>query len=258
MKGDVILLDEENLKNSPLWNCFIKIPTDNDSYYILRHNEADHILPNFIGYNDTCNEPEKFRILYPYSIAVGNCGTIISLSKKAIKKPYPHIYSKSINSEGYYVITDSLDLPTKRVCRLVAMAWCDRPANTNEIDHIDRNKLNDKAINLRWCTHSDNMRNVTYSKPRQWSDGAKLLLIHVKNKHQPVLVHPSKGKAITGSTNIYNCMIRQTRKTCNGWFPLLYPTFESALQALKDYNLIGTATEDKVYELLKEANISNE
>jgi len=29
-----------------------------------------------------------------------------------------------------------------------------------DIDHIDRNKLNNRVDNLRWCSHSDNMKNT--------------------------------------------------------------------------------------------------
>ena len=33
------------------------------------------------------------------------------------------------------------------------------PEGMNEIDHIDRDRTNNRLENLRWCTHSENIRN---------------------------------------------------------------------------------------------------
>jgi hypothetical protein len=52
--------------------------------------------------------------------------------------------------------------------RLVANAFLPSPTSDNcEVDHIDRNKLNNHASNLRWVSHSENMQNLnTELKPR--------------------------------------------------------------------------------------------
>jgi hypothetical protein len=47
----------------------------------------------------------------------------------------------------------------KTVSRLVAEAFIPNPDNKPQIDHIDRNRQNNSVNNLRWCTHSENMRN---------------------------------------------------------------------------------------------------
>lgn len=44
------------------------------------------------------------------------------------------------------------------VHRLVALAYVDgRTAERNEVDHIDGDRHNNRAENLRWVTHQENM-----------------------------------------------------------------------------------------------------
>jgi hypothetical protein len=48
---------------------------------------------------------------------------------------------------------------TKLVHRLVGKAFITNPDNLPQIDHIDRNKLNNCVTNLRWVSRSTNMKN---------------------------------------------------------------------------------------------------
>ena len=45
------------------------------------------------------------------------------------------------------------------VHRLVAMHYLDNPNNYNEVDHINRNKADNRLENLRWANRSMNMKN---------------------------------------------------------------------------------------------------
>lgn len=58
----------------------------------------------------------------------------------------------------------------KRVCinyksytvhRLIAETFVDNPENKAHVDHIDRNKANNDASNLRWVTVSENNYNTS-------------------------------------------------------------------------------------------------
>ena len=66
-----------------------------------------------------------------------------------------------LNSHGYVQVALYNDNKRKGmlVSRLVALHYIDNPENKLEVDHIDRNRLNNNIENLRWVTHSDNNRN---------------------------------------------------------------------------------------------------
>lgn len=51
--------------------------------------------------------------------------------------------------------------------RLIADTMCERPEGTYEVDHINRNSLDNRPENLRWVTHSENMLNTRRSKKQK-------------------------------------------------------------------------------------------
>lgn len=88
-----------------------------------------------------------------------------------------HIYNDTTNRElkgtyssnEYHSVQLVIDGKPKTFMfhRLVAEAFCDNPNNYTIVDHIDRNKRNDCASNLRWVDLSTNVKNVsgrTYRK----------------------------------------------------------------------------------------------
>lgn len=63
---------------------------------------------------------------------------------------------------GYYAVNLWKNNKGKnhKIHRLVAFAFCNNDNDYDVVDHIDRNKLNNNWLNLRWTTFSINGRNT--------------------------------------------------------------------------------------------------
>ncbi len=48
------------------------------------------------------------------------------------------------------------------VARLIAQAYIPNPSNLPEVDHINRNKLDNRLENIRWVSKKENMLNRKY------------------------------------------------------------------------------------------------
>jgi hypothetical protein len=74
---------------------------------------------------------------------------------------------------------------TFKIHRLVAKAFIDNPRNLPEVNHIDRNKQNNRITNLEWCTRSENQFHA------------------IKTNLNPVLLG-DKSRSYTGDVEVYN------------------------------------------------------
>lgn len=61
----------------------------------------------------------------------------------------------------YHGVWVGAQFPKAYIHRLVAGAFLPAPTGSCVVDHIDRNKFNNAASNLRWASPSDNSRNRT-------------------------------------------------------------------------------------------------
>jgi hypothetical protein len=78
--------------------------------------------------------------------------------KDAAKKG--RVLRAHLSTGGYRQVTLSVKGKPlyRKVSRLVAEAYCEKPDGTYLVRHLDGDQLNDRADNLRWGTQLDNAR----------------------------------------------------------------------------------------------------
>ena len=82
------------------------------------------------------------------------------------RKDFYQVVNVKPNASGYLQVNVPIRGTTTLVHRLVAEAFLDNPNGYTEIDHVNRDKSDNRVENLRWVTHSENMRNSTMQKVR--------------------------------------------------------------------------------------------
>ena len=96
---------------------------------------------------------------------------IVHRTAKSVKP-----YKRGNDGHEYLAVALSKDGNTERVSlhRIVAQAFLPNPDNLPEVNHKDKNKMNNRVDNLEWC---DRQYNIEYSKAKritQYYDGEKI------------------------------------------------------------------------------------
>ena len=97
------------------------------------------------------NPPDGYSICKCGCLAVDQYGNVMRKLKYGSwgnQKQY-------ISQNGYAFVTNKGK--SYFVHRLVAETFIDNPEGKDEVNHIDRNKLNNSAKNLEWVTHKENI-----------------------------------------------------------------------------------------------------
>lgn len=125
-----------------------------------------------------------------YDYEVSFCGSVRSIEKTIIRSDgKPHFVKSKIlrpaNDQGYLKVALSGNgkLKSFRVHRLVAKAFCGCINGKYEVNHIDGNKLNNRADNLEWCNRSENVKhafNNSLAKPLRGSKNPTSVIDEIK------------------------------------------------------------------------------
>jgi hypothetical protein len=78
------------------------------------------------------------------------------------------IRNEMLDEKGYNrigFINDLGELIHIRVHRLVGLTFIPNPENKPEIDHINHNRTDNRVVNLRWATRSEQMLNCNSKTP---------------------------------------------------------------------------------------------
>ena len=85
-------------------------------------------------------------------------------------KIYNKVIKYDVSIDGYKKVTLTNDLKNnnkRSIHRLLAIQYIPNPDNLPEVDHIDRDKMNNNLDNLRWINHVGNSRNKDRSYNHQ-------------------------------------------------------------------------------------------
>lgn len=94
------------------------------------------------------NIKEKWKLI-DENYLISSFGNVYSKHRKR--------YLKRFKNKGYYFVRLSYGFFS--IHRLLALAFIPNPNNYPDIDHIDKNKLNNNITNLRWVSCSANILN---------------------------------------------------------------------------------------------------
>ena len=108
-----------------------------------------------------------------YRFVEGTEGNMVISANGEVLKRYPKSYRYGGRKEYYEYVHPKQNIagylqvgvPKRKdlilVHRIVAETFIENPRGCREVDHINRDKFDNRVENLRWVTHEENMSNIS-------------------------------------------------------------------------------------------------
>ena len=145
--------------------------------------------------------------------AISNCGNIKSYTKLNSRGQYlkQRILKPVLMKNGYYTVTLYKDgcSSKKYIHRLVAEAFIPNSENKSTVDHINRDRLDNRVENLRWATYSEQRGNQI---------STERYILALKDGFRQIFKSQTEASRITGvdSTTISH-IVNYKYNRSNGW-----------------------------------------
>ena len=82
--------------------------------------------------------------------------------------------------------------------RLTALAFLPNPDNHQEVDHMNRNKMDNGVHNLRWISHAENQINTPLCKRKIKGDGYRHIIRRIQsgNEYFNLVIYRNKKRIV--------------------------------------------------------------
>ena len=197
--------------------------------------------------------------------AVSNLGRFKSLERDIIrtnnglKEVKQHIKERIIKGQqdAYGYVTLTIRNKQMKAHRLVAKYFVENPLNKTQVNHKNGIKYDNRAENLEWCTHEENMKHLYLNMPfkhktskQKWCERNNLIRKLVKFVEAKNLNEVNEAR--TSAINLLKAL--GVKVNTESKSPV--PSYEEWLQLrkfLEEFNALDVAKENQqLKELLKE------
>jgi len=150
---------------------------------------------------------------------ISNMGKVKSMPRYVQRtdgKPYftkERILRYAIDGNGYarLAFRHLGKFKTFKLHRLVAEYFCEKHDGKNEVNHINGNKIDNRAINLEWCNRSENMKhafNAGLCRPNAGSSNSNASIDEIQALTVKTMIGHTKLANIARQMNISKNIVK--------------------------------------------------